>query len=130
MLSGDDNGVELNWLDRSICMLLVLDSNLSLPVRPQPPQFAALSHIRQLLTKLGRNGVRERHAVLSLIARIAKHDTLVSCTNIQIILTYVDTTRNVWTLLVYAHQDLTRFVAQALAIDAGEIVHVRVETDV
>merc|ERR1719150_2124880 len=79
-------------LNRTIRSLQILDRDLRLAVWPQPPQQAALAHVGQLLAQAGCHGVCQRHAIFSLIARIAKHDSLVTCANIKIILANVDTT--------------------------------------
>merc|ERR1719226_195852 len=69
----------------------------------------------------------QRHTILRLIARIAEHNSLVTSTYIEVILPHVHPSCNVRTLLVDAHHDLTSLVAQALAVNTGEIIHVGVK---
>merc|ERR1719401_2811444 len=129
VLRGDDDGVELLRLDRAVSLLQVLDCDLRLAIGPQPPQLAALPHVRQLLAELRCDGVCKRHAVFGLIAGVTEHDALVTSTYVQIFLAYVDTASNVGALLVDAHQDFTRLVAEALAIDTREVVDIGVEAN-
>mmetsp|Transcript_120036 Transcript_120036/g.301742 ORF Transcript_120036/g.301742 Transcript_120036/m.301742 type:complete len:225 (-) Transcript_120036:60-734(-) len=129
MLRGDHHGVDLLRLHRAISMLQVLDGHLRLPIWPQPPEQATLAHVRQLLTQPRGHRVRQGHAVLSLVARIPKHDALITSAHIKVLLAHVDTTRDVRALLVDAHQHLACLVAQALAVHAGQIVNIGVEAD-
>merc|ERR1712038_2096263 len=122
VLGRNHNGVDLLWPNRAVLSLQILDRDLRLTVWPQPPQQATLAHIGQLFAQAGCHGVRQRHAIFSLIAGIAEHDSLVPCTNIKIILANVDATCNVRTLLVDAHEDLASLVAQALAVNTRQII--------
>merc|ERR1712144_179172 len=60
-----------------------LDGHLCLAIRTQPPQRAILTHICQLFAEASCHRVCQRHAVLCLITGIAKHDALVTSTNIH-----------------------------------------------
>merc|ERR1719174_109758 len=115
MLSRDDHRVDLQWLYGSIGLLQILDGDLCLAVWTQPPQLAILAHICQFLAQASSHGVCQWHAILSLVAGIAKHDTLVASTNIQIVLANMNSSSDVRALLVDAHNDLACLIAQALA---------------
>merc|ERR1711972_979831 len=112
--------MELLRLNRAVGLLQVLDGDLGLPIGPRPPQFAILAHVSELLAQLGRHGVREWHAVLSLISRVAEHDALVTSANVKVLLPNMDAASNVGALLVDAHEHFARLVAQALAVNAGK----------
>merc|ERR1719405_200745 len=100
MLGGNDYGVDLQRLYRAICFLQVLDGHLCLAIRTQPPQRAILTHICQLFAEASCHRVCQRHAILRLITGIAKHDTLITSTNIHFIFANMDTSSNIWALLV------------------------------
>merc|ERR1719293_21706 len=129
MLCGDHNGMDLLRLNRAILPLQILDGDLSLAIWPQPPEQSALAHVCQLLPQARGHGMCQWHAILRLIASIAKHNTLVTSTYIEVILAHVHPACNVRALLVDAYHDLASLVAQALAVNAGEIIHVGIETD-
>merc|ERR1719277_2571200 len=75
------------------------------------------------------HGMCQWHTILRLIASIPKHDTLVTGTHVEVIFAHMHSPCNVGTLLVDAHHDLTGLVAQALAVNTREIIHVGVKTD-
>jgi len=129
MLCGDDNSVDLLWLNRPIGLLEVLNGDLRLAVWAQPPELAAFANICQLLAQASGNEVCQRHAVLCLVTGIAKHDTLVTGTNIHFVLTDVDTTSNVRALLVDSDNDLAGGVTEALAVNTGHVIHEGVEAN-
>merc|ERR1719277_1257834 len=129
MLRGDNNGVNLLRLNRAILPLQILDGDLSLAIWSQPPKQSALAHVCQLLPQARGHGMCQWHAILRLIASIAKHNTLVTSTYIEVILAHMHPACNVRALLVDAYHDLASLVAQALAINTGEIIHVRIKTD-
>mmetsp|Transcript_44099 Transcript_44099/g.89002 ORF Transcript_44099/g.89002 Transcript_44099/m.89002 type:complete len:230 (-) Transcript_44099:33-722(-) len=130
MLRGDDDGVELLRLDGAVSLLQVLDRDLRLAIGPQPPERAVLAHVRQLLAQLGRDGVRQRHAVGRLVRGVPEHDALISGPDVEILLANVDAAGDVWALLVDSHEHLARLVAEPLAVHAGQVVDVGVEADV
>merc|ERR1711933_633560 len=114
MLRGDNNGVNLLRLNRAILPLQILDGDLSLAIWSQPPKQSALAHVCQLLAQARGHGMCQWHTILRLIASIAKHNTLVTSTYIEVILAHVHPTCNVRALLVDAYHDLASLVAQAL----------------
>mmetsp|Transcript_70359 Transcript_70359/g.159743 ORF Transcript_70359/g.159743 Transcript_70359/m.159743 type:complete len:201 (-) Transcript_70359:405-1007(-) len=103
MLRGDDNGVELEGFDGAIGLLQVLNGDLRLAIGPEPPELAALAHVRELLTELGRHRVSEWHAILRLVGRVAEHDALVASAYVEVLLAHVDAAGNVGALLVDTH---------------------------
>mmetsp|Transcript_151451 Transcript_151451/g.278205 ORF Transcript_151451/g.278205 Transcript_151451/m.278205 type:complete len:218 (-) Transcript_151451:81-734(-) len=123
MLGGNHHCMDLQGLHRAIFFLAILNCHLSFSIRAQPPQFAVLAHICQLLAQACCHGVCQWHAIFSLITGIAKHDTLITSTNIHIIFTNVNTAGNVWALLVDANYNLTSLVTQALAVNTGQVVY-------
>merc|ERR1740133_786444 len=126
MLCRDDNGVNLQGLHRAVIVLLVLNGHLGLAIGPQPPQRSILADIGQLLAQTCGNEDCQGHADLSLIRSVTKHNALVSCTHIHLVLANMDTTCNVRTLLVDPDQDLAGLVAQTLAVDTGQALVKRV----
>mmetsp|Transcript_48965 Transcript_48965/g.137069 ORF Transcript_48965/g.137069 Transcript_48965/m.137069 type:complete len:297 (-) Transcript_48965:132-1022(-) len=129
VLRGNDDGVDFLRLYRAVRLHQVLDGDLGLPIRAQPPKLTALAHVCEFLAQARCYGVRQGHAVLRFVARVAEHDALVAGAHVEVLLPDVDSPRNVWALLVDAHQDLARLVAQPLALGAGEVVDVGVEAD-
>merc|ERR1719197_1702554 len=117
MLCGDDNSVNLQGFHRAIIVLFVLNGHLGLAIRPQPPQRSILANISQLLAQTGGNEDCQRHADLCLIRGITKHDSLISCTHIHLILADMDTTCNVRALLVDADENFTSLITQTLAVN-------------
>merc|ERR1712176_204913 len=105
------------------------DGDLSLAVWSQPPKQSTLANVCQLLAQACGHGVCQWHAVLRLIAGIAEHDALVTSSYIEVILAHMHSPCDVRALLVDAHHDLTSRIAQALAVNTGEIIHVGIETD-
>merc|ERR1719498_2265013 len=55
VLRRDDDGVDLERLDRAISLLQVLDRHLRLAVRAEPPELAVLAHVRELLAEARRD---------------------------------------------------------------------------
>jgi len=45
MLSGDDNSVDLLWLHRAVCLLQVLNGDLSLAIRAQTTSGHSCAHL-------------------------------------------------------------------------------------
>mmetsp|Transcript_30132 Transcript_30132/g.86786 ORF Transcript_30132/g.86786 Transcript_30132/m.86786 type:complete len:315 (-) Transcript_30132:61-1005(-) len=129
MLRGDHHCVDLPRLHGAVRSLQVLDRHLRLAIRPQPPEQAALAHVGQCLAQARRDGMREGHAILGLVAGVPEHDTLVAGADIQVLLADMHAACDVGALLVDAHQYLARLVAEALAVDAREVVLVRVKSN-
>ena len=63
VLGGDHNCVDLLGLDTAIGMLHILNRDLRLAIRAQPPALSALAHLRQGLAEPCGHGVGQRHAV-------------------------------------------------------------------
>mmetsp|Transcript_9376 Transcript_9376/g.17446 ORF Transcript_9376/g.17446 Transcript_9376/m.17446 type:complete len:278 (-) Transcript_9376:257-1090(-) len=129
MLGGNHHCMDLQGLHRAIFFLAILNCHLSFSIRAQPPQFAVLAHICQLLAQARRHGVRQGHAVFGLITGVAKHDALITCAHIHVVLANMNTTCNVWALLVDADYHLASLVTQTLAVNAGQVIHKGVKTD-
>merc|ERR1719262_969801 len=125
MLRGDDNSVNLQGDHRAIFALLVTNGHLSLAVRSQPPERSILADIGQLLAQTSCNQDSQGHGDLGLIRSVTKHDSLISCTHIHLVLADVDTACNVRTLLVDAYQDLACLVAQTLAVNTVKFIFKR-----
>merc|ERR1712137_718206 len=100
MLSRDNNGVDLLRLDGAVGLLQVLNGDLGLAVRAEPPELSALAHVRENLAKTSSHRVRQRHAVGGLIASVAEHDALVASANVHLVLADVNTASDVRALLV------------------------------
>mmetsp|Transcript_24426 Transcript_24426/g.58520 ORF Transcript_24426/g.58520 Transcript_24426/m.58520 type:complete len:497 (+) Transcript_24426:101-1591(+) len=136
VLGGDDDRVDLLRLDRAVGLLHVLDRDLRLAVRAQPPERAVLAHVGELLAQAGRDQVRQRHAVGGLVRRVAEHDALVAGADVQVGLAHravgvvtVHAAGDVGRLLVDAHEHLAGVAREALGRDRREVVHERVEAD-
>merc|ERR1719215_326712 len=113
-------------------MLNVLDSHLGLAVRTKPPQSIfrlVFANICQSFAQSGRHAVRQRHGVISFVRRIPEHDALIARPHIEITLSNMDSTSNVRTLLVDANQNFARLVIKTFAVDAGQVIDVRVKTN-
>mmetsp|Transcript_69812 Transcript_69812/g.145936 ORF Transcript_69812/g.145936 Transcript_69812/m.145936 type:complete len:232 (-) Transcript_69812:35-730(-) len=129
MLGRDNNRVDLLGFDRSIGLLEVLDGDLGLSVRSQPPEEAGLANIRQSLSEPCGDGVSQRHGILGLVASIAEHDALITSTDVQVLLSDMHTSSDVGALLVDSDQNLTGLVGETLGVNAGQIVNIAVEAD-
>mmetsp|Transcript_59826 Transcript_59826/g.96735 ORF Transcript_59826/g.96735 Transcript_59826/m.96735 type:complete len:470 (-) Transcript_59826:87-1496(-) len=130
VLGGDQQSVNHKRLHGTIGVLLVLDGDLSLTIRAQPPQLPTLADVSEGLAKLGCKVVGQRHGALGLIRCIPKHDTLVTCTNVHLITANVHTTGNIGRLCVDTNQHLAVIAVQALRIHARQVINERVEPDV
>mmetsp|Transcript_4227 Transcript_4227/g.6453 ORF Transcript_4227/g.6453 Transcript_4227/m.6453 type:complete len:288 (-) Transcript_4227:32-895(-) len=129
VLGGDDNGVELLRLDGAICLLQIFNSHLRFTIRAQPPELPILAHVGQFLAQFRGHGVRQRHAVFRLVSGIAKHNALVTSPDVKVLLANMNTTGDVWALLVDAHQHFTSLVAEPLTVHTGQVINVRIESD-
>jgi hypothetical protein len=129
MLSGDKNSVDLGGDHRSIGKLIVSDGDLGLSIGTKPPERSILTHIGELLSELVGKKVGQGHAALSLIRCISKHNTLVTGTNIHVILTNVDTSSDIRGLLVNAHKNLASITREALRLDRGKIINEGAESN-
>ena len=63
----------------------------------------------------------------SLVSRVTKHDTSVTCAHVHVLVANVHAARGVLVQLVDADEDLASLVAEPLAVDARQIPVVRVE---
>mmetsp|Transcript_22094 Transcript_22094/g.33597 ORF Transcript_22094/g.33597 Transcript_22094/m.33597 type:complete len:279 (+) Transcript_22094:680-1516(+) len=129
VLCGDEDGVDLCGNDGSVGKLIVGDSDLSLSVRAKPPEGSVLTHISELLSKLVRKEMRQRHVTFGLIRSVSKHDTLVTSTNIHVILSNVDTSSNIGRLLVDADEHLASITGETLGINRRKIINEGAESD-
>lgn len=129
---------------RSLRMLLVVETQrpneaksrrvsfyswCPLTIRSQPPKAPILTDIGQTLSKLRRHHVRQGHADFGFIARVSKHDTLITGSDIQVRLAHVDTSRNIGRLLVDADQDFASFTRQSLGLDRRQVVFKGIKTN-
>ena len=76
MLGGDQHSIQTY---RPI-MLVVFDGDLSLAVRTQMSDLAALAHLGKTVGKTMGKMNRQRHQYIGLVARVAEHHTLVAGT--------------------------------------------------
>mmetsp|Transcript_18826 Transcript_18826/g.56867 ORF Transcript_18826/g.56867 Transcript_18826/m.56867 type:complete len:327 (+) Transcript_18826:548-1528(+) len=117
VLRRDDNGVDAEGLDRAISVLLVLDGDLGLAIRTEPPQSAVLADICERLAELGGHQMGQRHCALGLVRSVAEHDALVTRTDVEVGLADVHATSDVGRLLVDADEHLARVARKALGVD-------------
>ena len=129
VLSGDEDGVDLGGDDRPIFKLIVGDGDLGLSIGAEPPKSSVLTHIGKLLAELVGEKVGQGHAALGLIRGISKHDTLVTGTNIHVILSDVNSAGDIGRLLVNAHEDLAVVTRETLGLDRREIIDKGTESD-
>mmetsp|Transcript_1433 Transcript_1433/g.2409 ORF Transcript_1433/g.2409 Transcript_1433/m.2409 type:complete len:270 (+) Transcript_1433:652-1461(+) len=129
MLSGDKHGVDLGGDDRSIGKLIISDGDLGLSIGTEPPERSILTHIGELLSKLVGKKMGQRHAALSLIRGISKHNTLVTGTNVHVVLTNVNTSSNIGRLLVNAHKNLAVVTRETLGLNRGKIINEGAESN-
>ena len=120
--------MDLLRLDRPVGLLQVLDGDLRLAARSQPPKVAALSHIRELLAQFRSYRMRQWHAILRLVCGVTKHDALITGAYIEIIFADVYATRDIRALLVDSYQHFASPVAQALTVDTGHVLNIRIES--
>jgi hypothetical protein len=129
MLGGDKNGVDLGRGDRSISMLVVGNGNLGLTIGTEPPESSILADISELLSKLVSKKMGQRHAALSFIRGVTKHNTLVTSTNIKFVLSNVHTTGDIGGLLVDTDKDLAGIAGKSLGFHGGKIINKGGESD-
>merc|ERR1719386_254658 len=129
VLRRNDNCVNLQRLHGAIVILLVLDCHLSLAIGPQPPQRTVLADICQLLAQAGCNEDCQGHANFGLIRCISKHDALVPCAHVHLVLANVNTTCNVRTLPVDPNKNLASLVTDTLAVHAVQGIRIGVIAD-
>jgi len=116
VLSGDNNSVDTtgDQVARARLVLLVLDGHLALHVGAEPLDSTRLAGISQSLHKLSRKDVGHRHALLSLVGRIAKHNALVTSTDVLVDLSVTeDTLGDIWALLGDVDKDTAALVVKA-----------------
>mmetsp|Transcript_7007 Transcript_7007/g.10329 ORF Transcript_7007/g.10329 Transcript_7007/m.10329 type:complete len:321 (-) Transcript_7007:6-968(-) len=129
MLSGDKHGVDLGGDNRSIGKLIISDGDLGLSIGTEPPERSILTNIGKLLSKLVGKEMGQGHAALSLIRGISKHNTLVTSTNVHIVLTNVDSSSNIGRLLVNAHKNLAVITRETLGLNRGKIINEGAESN-
>ena len=95
VLSGNHHSVDFLWLHGTIWMLQVLNSHLSLAIWAQPPALPALAHLGESLAEACGHGVSQRHIIGGLVTGIAKHDALITSSNIRVVLANMHATSNV-----------------------------------
>jgi hypothetical protein len=101
--------------DHSSVVILVFDGDLSLGIRAEPSDLAAVTSNRETFDKSGRKKVSKRHHLGGLVSSIAKHVALVTGTNVLVLAPDVDTTGDVGRLLLEANHDVAGLVVKALA---------------
>jgi len=128
VLHGDYNSVDFPGLHGPISPLHLFDRHLCLTVWAQPPKITSLAHVDQFLGQASCHGVRQRHRVLSLIGRIPEHDTLVTSSDVRIILADLHAACNVGALPVGADHNLAVLVVQSLSVNAAQVDNERVNS--
>ena len=113
VLRGDDHGVHAHG-DHGAVDLLVLDGDLGLAVGAEPSAGAVLADVRQALAKLVGKVDGEGHEGLGLVGGVAEHDTLVSGTNVLLVLANVHALGDVGRLLLDGNKDGAGLVVETL----------------
>ena len=81
VLGGDKDSVH-TYRDHGTTIVEVFDGDLGLAIGPEPGTGAVLADFSEAGTNLGGKHMAEGHELRGLISGIAKHDTLVTGTNI------------------------------------------------
>lgn len=113
VLSRDDNSVDTLWNDGTIVML-VLDSDLGLGVRPEPWELSALASLLHGGVQLVCQQNSQWEQLRRLIGSIAKHDALVSGTELLEDLLIVETLCDIGALLFNGDEDVASLVVESL----------------
>jgi len=129
VLGGDQHGVDLSGNHGSVGKLVVGDGDLGLAIGPQPPEGAVLTDVGELLSELVGQQVGEGHVALGLVGGVSKHDSLISGSDIHIVLADADSSSDVGGLFVDADEDLAGVARKSLGSDGGEIVDEGGESD-
>jgi len=97
-------------------LVLVLDRHLRLAVRAQPRADSVLAHLRELVSELRREHVRERHELGRLVRGVSKHVALVAGADLleRLGSHAVHTLADIGGLLLELHHNLARLVVKAL----------------
>jgi hypothetical protein len=129
MLSGDKNSVDLGGDHRSIGKLIVSDGDLGLSIGTKPPERSILTHIGELLSELVGKKVGQGHAALGFVRGVSKHDTLVTGTDVHVVLSNMDTSGDIGGLLVDTNEHLAGVAGETLGLHGGEIVNEGAESN-
>jgi len=118
VLGRDDDGVDVDRNDGAT-VLSVQAGDLGLGVRTQPSEGAVLTETGHLNVEAVREGGGERHAFLSLVGGVAKHEALVTGTFVSFGdlgggVVGVDALGNVHGLLLDGNEDVAGLVVEAL----------------
>lgn len=89
VLAGDQDGVDSDW-DDILSFSFVFNGDLTLGIGSQPGEFLGDSQFVDLLADLEGQRVREGHKVGGFIRSITHHQTLITSTDIFVVLSDVD----------------------------------------
>jgi len=112
MLDGNHNSVNSLGDDGSV-VVFVFNGDLGLGIRANPAANTVLPDVGQSLAKLGGQHVGQGHELLSFIGGIAEHKTLITSTNILVLLAFVNTLGNIGALLLNGNKDVAGLVIKA-----------------
>lgn len=114
VLDRDDNSVNAKGNEGTV-LVLVLNGDLGLGVRTQPSEGTVATEISHLSVQLVGKSNSEGHVFRSLISGIAKHDTLVTSTNVLNVERLLDKTlSNIRGLLLDGNKDVAGLVIETL----------------
>mmetsp|Transcript_11622 Transcript_11622/g.43658 ORF Transcript_11622/g.43658 Transcript_11622/m.43658 type:complete len:390 (+) Transcript_11622:242-1411(+) len=116
VLSGDQNSVYAFW-SQFVSNLLVLKGNLGLSIRTELSASSChvlLSCLGELKSQLGSKVMREWHKLLRLGGCITKHESLISSTQLFVLLSNVYSLSDIWGLLLNTNQNVAGLVVKSL----------------
>jgi hypothetical protein len=112
VLSGDNDRVNTEGDDGS-AVLLILDGDLGLRVRPEPGHLPRATRNGHRSIELVRQHDRERHVLLRLVCGVAEHDALVAGAK-RLERAVVEALSNIGRLLLDGNEEVARLVVEAL----------------
>jgi hypothetical protein len=129
VLGRDENSVDLGGNNRSIGELVIGDGDLGLSIGTKPPERSIFTNIGELLSELVGKEMGQRHAALGLIGGVSKHNTLVTGSNVKLVLSNVNSSSNIGRLLVDTNKNLASITRETLGLNGRKIVNERAESN-
>lgn len=113
MLSADNNGVDSEWHNSTV-IVLVLNGDLGLGIRSEPWQASVTSGGGHGSVQLVGQLESEGEEFWGLIGGIAKHDTLITSSQLLESSFVVKTLCDIWGLLLNGDKDIAGLVVETL----------------
>lgn len=114
VLTRDEDGMDSNW-DQLSSLVGILDGNLGLGVWSNPGEEFLNSALVDSLAKSGGEEMGEWHELWSFISGVSNHETLISGTDILILLLNMDGISDLLRLLVNGDDNCGILIVESLS---------------